>query len=188
MELWSIFLIALGVSSDAFAVALCRGVTMRRLVVRQTVAIAVTFAVFQAVMPLIGWLIGTQLQHLIESWDHWIAFGLLAIIGGKLAWDGIRSHENERLGPEVFRWRPLLMLAVATSIDALAVGVSFAFVEVPIVEAVLLIGVTTLVLTFVGVLIGHRAGVRFRKPAEIIGGLVLIAIGVKILLEHLGVL
>lgn len=188
MELWSLALIALGVSADAFAVALCRGVQTRRRVLANAVVVGVAFGVFQALMPLIGWLIGTQFHALIENVDHWIAFALLAAIGGKLIWDAFHPSAEQLLPRQGFRIRQLLALAFATSLDALAVGVSFAFVDVPIIPAVALIGVTTAVLSAAGVFIGHKAGIRFRRPAEIIGGLVLIGIGTKVLLEHLGVL
>ncbi len=187
MALWSVFLIALGVSADAFAVALGKGLHMRKLDYRQAVIIAVTFGVFQAVMPLIGWALGTQLEQYITQIDHWIAFGLLALIGGKMLLDAFSKSEDDATDDGRLRVRQLLLLAVATSVDALAVGISFAFLSVSIVEAVIVIGVTTMVLTFVGVLVGHRAGLKFRGPAEIAGGVILILIGTKILLDHLGV-
>lgn len=187
VALWSVFLIALGVSADAFAVALGKGLHMRRLAYGNAIVIALTFGLFQAVMPLIGWLLGTQLQQYITAIDHWIAFGLLAIIGGKMLWDAFHGDEDDDSDDGRLRIRQLLLLAVATSVDALAVGISFAFLEVSIVESVIVIGLTTAVLTFVGVLVGHRAGLRFRGPAEIAGGAILILIGVKILLDHLGV-
>jgi len=188
MAVWSVFLIALGVSADAFAVALGKGLHMRRLNYRSAIVIALTFGLFQAVMPLIGWLLGTQLQQYITAIDHWIAFGLLAVIGGKMLWDAFHdSGEDDESDDGRVHVRQLLLLAVATSVDALAVGISFAFLDVAIVQAVIVIGVTTAVLTFVGVLVGHRAGIRFRGPAEIVGGAILILIGTKILLDHLGV-
>ena len=185
MAPWSVFLIALGVSADAFAVALGKGLHMRRLDYRHTLVIALTFGLFQAVMPLIGWLLGTQLEQYITVFDHWIAFGLLAIIGGKMLWDAFRGGEDEEKDDDRLRLRQLLLLAVATSIDALAVGISFAFLAVPIVESVVIIGVTTTVLTFAGVLLGHRVGLRWRGPAEIVGGVILILIGTRILFDHL---
>ena len=187
LALWSVFLIALGVSADAFAVALGKGLHMRRLDYRQAVIIALTFGLFQAVMPLIGWLLGTQLEQFITEIDHWIAFGLLALIGGKMLFDAFKKDDDGDEDDDRLRVRQLLLLGLATSVDALAVGISFAFLSVSIVEAVIVIGVTTAVLTFAGVLVGHRAGVRFRGPAEIVGGVILILIGTKILLDHLGV-
>lgn len=184
MPLWSLALIAVGVSADAFAVSLGKGLHMRRLNLRAAVIIAVTFGLFQAVMPLLGWLLGTQVAQLIYQVDHWIAFGLLAIVGGKMLWEAFHDSDDEK-DTDTVRVRELVVLAIATSIDALAVGISFAFLDVDIVPAVILIGLTTAVLSFIGVLIGHRAGIRFKKPAEIVGGLVLIGIGVKILFDHL---
>ncbi|GAA2247744.1 manganese efflux pump MntP family protein [Herbiconiux moechotypicola] len=186
MAVWSVFVLALGVSADAFAVALGKGLQMRRFDWRRALVVAVTFGAFQAVMPLIGWLLGTQLYAFIEPVDHWIAFGLLVLIGGKMLWDAFSRQEEKEIDARL-DVRELLVLAVATSIDALAVGVSLAFVEVSIVFAIATIGLTTLVLTFVGMLVGHRAGLRFRGPAEVVGGLILLGIGTKILLDHLGV-
>ena len=184
MPLWSLTLIAVGVSADAFAVSLGKGLHMRTLNLRNAIIIALTFGLFQAVMPFLGWLLGTQVAQFIYQVDHWIAFGLLAVVGGKMLWEAFHESDDEK-DSDTIRVRELIVLAVATSIDALAVGISFAFLEVDIVPAVILIGVTTAVLSFIGVLIGHRAGIRFKKPAEIAGGLVLIAIGVKILFDHL---
>lgn len=178
-------LIALGVSADAFAVALGRGLTMRRLFYRDAALIAITFGLFQAAMPLIGWLLGSQLEQFIAPVDHWIAFALLAAVGGKLLWDAFHGDEEKREGDGRISPRQLLVLAFATSIDALAVGIGLAIIEVPILPAIAIIGVTTAVLSFGGVLLGHRAGVRFRTPAEVVGGLVLIGIGTKILFDHL---
>ncbi|KQX06928.1 MULTISPECIES: manganese efflux pump MntP [unclassified Leifsonia] len=187
MALWSVFLIALGVSADAFAVALGKGLHMRKLDHRHAVIIALTFGLFQGVMPVVGWILGTQLEQFITEIDHWIAFGLLAIIGGKMLFDAFSKTDDDEEDDDRLRVRQLLLLAVATSIDALAVGISFAFLSVSIVEAAIVIGVTTAVLSFVGVLVGHRAGLRFRGPAEIVGGVILILIGTKILFDHLGV-
>jgi putative Mn2+ efflux pump MntP len=184
MALWSIVLIALGLSADAFAVALGKGLQMRTFRVRDAIIIAVTFGVFQGVMPVIGWALGKQLEQYIVEIDHWIAFGLLGIIGGKMLWDAFSTHEDDK-NDERLRVRQLLLLAVATSIDALAVGISLAFLSVSIVEAAVAIGLITLVLSFAGVALGHRVGTRFRGPAEIAGGVILILIGTKILLDHL---
>lgn len=185
MTLWSVFLIGLGVSADAFAAALTGGVGMRTLRYRQAAAIALTFAGFQAAMPLLGWLLASQAAQFLAPVDHWIAFGLLGLIGGKMIWDAFSSDPEDRKTGDRLRLRRLLLLGVATSIDAAAVGVSLALLDVSIVQAVLIIGATTLVLSFVAVVIGQRIGVGFRRPAEIVGGLVLIGIGVRILLEHL---
>lgn len=187
MALWSVLLVALGVSADAFAVALGKGLHMRRFNLRHALIIAATFGVFQAVMPVIGWLLGTQFAPYITGVDHWIAFALLALIGGKMLWEAFSNPEDTEVDDRL-NVRELLVLAVATSIDALAVGISFAFLAISITEAAILIGVTTFVLTFAGILIGHRAGVKFRRPAEIAGGVILILIGTRILFDHLGIL
>lgn len=181
----SVLLVALGVSADAFAVALGKGLHMRRFSIRATLVIAATFGLFQAAMPLVGWSIGKGFEQYVTGVDHWVAFGLLAAIGGRMIWEAHsgadRMADYERLDlPE------LLLLGLATSIDALAVGISFAFLPVPIVGAAVVIGITTFVLSVAGIRIGHRAGIRYRKPAEIAGGVILILIGVRVLLDHLG--
>jgi len=186
MSFWALFLIALGVSADAFAVALTKGLHMRRFNLRNALIIAVTFGLFQAVMPLVGWLLGSQFASYIEDFDHWIAFGLLLLVGGKMLWEAFSSHEDKEKDFDRINPRELLVLALATSIDALAVGVTLAFIDVSIVGAISLIGVTTLVLAFLGVVVGRRVGARFGKPAEIAGGVILILIGTRILFDHLG--
>ncbi|WIB14853.1 manganese efflux pump MntP family protein [Curtobacterium sp. MCPF17_050] len=188
MSFWALFLIALGVSADAFAVALGKGLHMKRFSVRQAVVIALVFGASQALMPLLGWLLGTAFASAIADVDHWVAFGLLALVGGKMLWEAFHGHEDTDEDTDRLRVRELLVLAVATSIDALAVGITLAFLPVSIGWAVLLIGVTTAVLSYVGVVVGRRVGARFGKPAEIAGGVVLILIGVQIVLEHTGVL
>ncbi len=184
-------LIAVGLSMDAFAVALCKGLCMKRLNWINAIVIALFFGGFQAGMPLIGWLLGTQFEKYITPIDHWIAFALLAYIGGKMIWDAL--HEEESTGESCdiepkLDIKELFTLSVATSIDALAVGITFAFLQMEIVPAVCLIGSITFVLSLGGVVIGNKFGARFQEKAEIAGGAVLIGIGMKILLEHLGVL
>ena len=192
MGIVELALIGVGLSMDAFAVSVCKGLGMKRLNMRQAFVIALFFGGFQALMPVIGWVLGTGFQAFITPIDHWIAFALLAFIGGKMLWDAFRGDEDE--GENVpsdeasLDLKELTMLAVATSIDALAVGITFAFLQVDIVPAVALIGVITLALSFGGVAIGHFFGARFEKPATIVGGVVLILIGLKILLEHLGII
>lgn len=187
MTFWSLSVIALGVSADAFAVALTKGLHMRRFNVRNALIIATTFGLFQAIMPLIGWVLGSQFARYITGIDHWVAFGLLLLVGGKMLWEAFSPHEDTDTDYDRLNVRRLIVLAFATSIDALAVGITLAFVPVSIVGAVTLIGVTTLVLSFLGVFIGRRVGARLGKPAEIAGGLVLILIGTRILLDHLGI-
>lgn len=185
-------LIAIGLSMDAFAVSVCKGLGMSKLNWKHALVIALFFGAFQGIMPVIGWALGTQFEGYITSIDHWIAFVLLAFIGAKMLWDAfheddecIECAEGEQARLDV---KELVMLAVATSIDALAVGITFAFLRVDIVWAALTIAVTTFVLSFIGVATGNQFGSRFRKPATIAGGIVLILIGLKILLEHLGFL
>ncbi len=186
-----LFVIGVGLSMDAFAVAVCKGLGMKMVNWRHAFVIALMFGGFQGLMPLIGWALGSQLTSLIEPVDHWIAFILLVFIGGKMLWDAFRGDDGcETCGcaEEKLDMRELLMMAVATSIDALAVGVTFAFLGVNVMAAVVVIGVTTFALSFVGVVAGNRFGARFEKPATVAGGVVLVLIGLKILLEHLGVI
>ena len=189
MGFFELFLIAVGLSMDAFAVSICKGLKMQRFNVRHAGVIALAFGGFQALMPVIGWFLGKQFESYITGIDHWIAFALLAVIGGKMVVESFKkeeedsSKENEKLDV-----KELLVLAVATSIDALAVGITFAFLQVSIVPAVSLIGVITFVLSAVGVFIGHKFGAKFKSKAELAGGIILILIGLKILLEHLGVI
>lgn len=186
-----LFLIAVGLSMDAFAVSVCKGLCMKRLNMRQAAVIALFFGGFQALMPLVGWALGTQFEAYITPVDHWIAFVLLGIIGGKMLWDAFHEDDPEDMACPAdgkLDLRELVMLAVATSIDALAVGITFAFLRVDIVVSVGLIGITTFVLSIVGVAVGHRFGAKYEKTASVVGGAVLILIGLKILLEHLGVI
>lgn len=184
-------LVAIGLSMDAFAVSVCKGLGMRKLNWRHALVIALFFGAFQGLMPVIGWALGTQFESYITSIDHWIAFALLALIGAKMLWDAF--HEKDECaecaeGEERLDVKELVMLAIATSIDALAIGITFAFLRVDIVAAALTIAATTFVLSFAGVAAGNQFGSRFRKPATVAGGVVLILIGLKILLEHLGFL
>lgn len=182
-----LFLIAVGLSMDAFAVSVCKGLGMKRLNAGQAVIIALFFGGFQALMPVIGWVIGAQFARFVTAYAHWIAFALLAFVGGKMLWDAFHD-EPEDEGPFTLDFKELLMLAIATSIDALAVGVSFAFLDVAIAPSVTLIGITTFVLSMAGVAIGNQFGSRWEKPATIAGGIVLILIGVKVMLEGFGIL
>ena len=185
MGILELFLIGIGLSMDTFAVAVCKGLGMRRINKGQAVVIALFFGGFQALMPLLGWGLGRQFEAYITSFDHWIAFLLLAYIGGKMVWEALRGEESVST---CFSIRELFLLAVATSIDALAVGITFAFLKVEILSAIAIIGCTTFVLSLGGVVIGNRFGSRYQQRAEITGGVILILIGLKILLEHLGVL
>lgn len=186
MGFWELFILAVGLSMDAFAVSICKGLSIRSLKLRQALIVGLWFGVFQALMPSIGYLLGSAFTDLIESVDHWIAFVLLAFIGGNMIREGVKGDE-ENCDPSL-SFGVMLMLAVATSIDALAVGVTFAFLRVDLLPAVTLIGVTTFVISAVGVKIGNLFGTRYKSKAEIFGGVVLVLIGLKILLEHLGVI
>ena len=157
-----------------------RGFSLARLL-----RLAISFGVFQGVMTVLGWLAGRTVVDFIAAFDHWLAFGLLLIIGGRMIWESFHDKDEHRAGTDVSRWPVLLTLSVATSIDALAVGLSFAFLKVNILMAGLTIGVTSFVVTIVGQLIGNRAGALVGKRAEAMGGVVLVAIGVRILLEHI---
>ena len=190
MGVLEILSIGVGLSMDAFAVALCKGLGMKRINYRHALVIALFFGAFQMLMPLIGWALGTQFERFITPIDHWIAFVLLAFIGAKMLVDAFRGGEDDSADANgsaagKLDLRELFMLAVATSIDALAVGITFAFLRVDILPASSLIGVTTFVISLAGVAVGNRFGARFEKPATIVGGVVLILIGVKILVEHL---
>ena len=185
MSLMELFLIAVGMSMDAFAVSVCKGLSVRKATVKHALCVGLYFGGFQALMPLIGYLLGTQFESVITSVDHWIAFGLLAFIGGNMIREAL-SREEEKLD-DSFSFRTMMTLAVATSIDALAMGVTFAFLRVDIVPAVLLIGATTFVLSAVGLKVGNVFGAKYKARAELFGGVVLVLMGLKILLEHLGV-
>ena len=180
----SLLLLATGVSADAFAVALGKGLQLRSQVLARALLIGLLFGLAQALMPLAGYLLGSTFADRIAAYDHWVAFALLAAVGGKMLWEALRPSVEEPAGEVSVH--ELLVLALATSIDALAVGVSFAFLEIDVWVAVLVIGLTTFVLSFVAVLLGHRVGTRFQKPAEVVGGLVLILIGAQIVVQHLG--
>ena len=187
MSIWELFLIAVGLSMDAFAVSVCKGLSVKKLEWNHALLAGVYFGGFQALMPLAGYLLGTQFQSLITSFDHWIAFALLALIGGNMIREAVSKGDECPVNTS-FSFRAMLPLAVATSIDALAVGVTFAFLQVQIVPAVSFIGVVTFVLSMVGIKAGNLFGAKYKARAELFGGIILILMGVKILLEHLGVL
>ena len=189
MGFTELFLIGVGLSMDAFAVSVCKGLNMHgKLNWRDTGLLALFFGGFQALMPFVGWALGRGFEQYITSIDHWIAFGLLAFIGGHMLWEVWKGDDEEAEEAGPLRLGELTLLAIATSIDALAVGITFAFLGVNIVSAITIIGCTTFVLSGVGVMVGYRFGLRYKKKAEIAGGVILIFIGLKILLEHLGIL
>ena len=191
MTLLEIFLIGIGLSMDAFAVAICKGLAMPNKVDKKgALLIALYFGVFQAVMPTLGWLLGSQFARYVTRLAPWIAFILLAWIGGNMIRESLSKEEREEKETGSVSHKELLVLAVATSIDALAVGVTFSVLElaVSIVVAVILIGCTTFVISLAGVYVGNVFGAKYKSKAEFVGGAILILIGVKILLERFGVL
>ena len=181
-----LFILAVGLSMDAFAVSICKGLSIRGLMPRHAIIVGLWFGSFQALMPAIGWLLGASFADLIAAVDHWIAFVLLALIGGGMIREALEKDDGDcdpSLAPLA-----MLVLAVATSIDALAVGVTFAFLRVDILPAVTLIGTCTFLISAAGVKVGNVFGARYKSRAELFGGAVLALIGLKILLEHLGLL
>lgn len=187
MSVIEIALLGVSLAMDAFAVSITTGITLKDLRWKHALKVGLFFGGFQFLMPLIGYLAGSTFVRYIESVDHWIAFGLLAFIGGKMVYECIRPGEEEQVANPTATGK-LLVLAVATSIDALAVGITFAFLEVSILPAVCFIAATTFLLSCIGVKVGNLCGTRFQSKAELLGGIILILLGLKILLEHLGVL
>lgn len=185
MNLVVILGIAVGLAMDAFAVAMACSVQLRRASPRQTFRLAFHFGLFQFLMPIVGWAAGMSIQEWARNWDHWVAFGLLAFIGGKAVWAALTEDDGQRRGQDPTRGTSLMLLSVATSIDALAVGFTFAMLQIRIWLASIVIGLVTAAFTVVGVRIGSRLGARFGRRVEVAGGLVLIAIGLKILIDHL---
>lgn len=186
MSFAELLILAVGVSMDALAVAICKGIAIGTLRLRHVLIVGAWFGVFQALMPTVGYLLGSTFANLITSVDHWIAFALLLLIGGNMIREAL-SQDEDCCDPSLAFWG-MLVLALATSIDALALGITFAFLQVNIVPAVLLIGSCTFVISAIGVKIGNVFGARFKSKAELLGGVVLILLGLKILLEHLGVI
>ncbi len=186
MTLLNLFLIAVGLSMDAFAVSVCKGLAMEKAPLKKAAIAGVWFGSFQALMPLLGYLLGNRFEKYITHIDHWITFGLLALIGANMVKEAF-SKEEEKASSTMY-FKEMFLLAVATSIDALAVGITFAFLRVDLLPAVCLIGATTFVLSALGVKVGNPFGSRYKSRAELAGGILLILMGVKILLEHLEVL
>ena len=186
MGLIELFLIAVGLSMDAFAVSVCKGLAMPKCTFKKAAIVGLWFGGFQALMPAIGYILGAQFQEAIASIDHWIAFVLLALIGGNMIHEALDNDEEE--ADASLDVKNMFLLAVATSIDALAIGITFAFLKVNIIPAVCFIGIVTFIISFAGVKIGNVFGARYKNKAEIVGGVILILLGLKILLEHLGFL
>ena len=186
MGLIELFLIAVGLSMDAFAVSVCKGLAMPKCTFKKAAIVGLWFGGFQALMPAIGYILGAQFQEAIASIDHWIAFVLLALIGGNMIHEALDNDKEE--ADASLDVKTMFLLAVATSIDALAIGITFAFLKVNIIPAVCFIGIVTFIISFAGVKIGNVFGARYKNKAEIVGGVILILLGLKILLEHLGFL
>ena len=189
MSFPELFAIAVALAMDAFAVSVCAGCALKRVTAVHFLRLSLTFGFFQFLMPVIGWALGLTVRGFIESWDHWIAFALLAWIGGNMIrGGGDDSEDGESCSVDPTKGRKLLILAVATSIDALAVGITLAFLNVALIPSVTFIGVTTFVISAIGIRIGNIFGMKYKSRAEFAGGVILICIGLKILLEHLGIL
>ena len=179
-----------GLAMDAFAVSICKGLGMKKVNKKQAVVIGVFFGGFQTLMPLIGWILGKQFERYITSVDHWIAFILLGFIGGKMIVESLKKEEEEEIekSDKPLDLKEMFILAIATSIDALAIGITFAFLGTPIIEAIAIIGIVTFLISIGGVYVGNFFGSKYKNKAEFAGGLILVLLGIKILLEHLGIL
>lgn len=188
MDFIEVLLIGIGLSMDSFSVSVCKGLTTKKFSWRMALVCGLWFGGFQALMPIVGYLLGTQFQEFIESYDHWIAFGLLFLIGANMIREAVWGNKEEGKNTDSLDVKTMLFLAIATSIDALAVGISFGCIQANIVTAVIVIGVTTFLFSILGVKIGNLFGSKYEKTAGIFGGIILILIGLKILLEHLGVI
>lgn len=183
MGIFDLIIIAIGLSMDAFAVSVCKGLSVRRVQIKHIASVGLYFGGFQALMPLIGYILGKQFESMITSVDHWIAFVLLSIIGGNMIREALNGDEEEM--DDSFSFKTMIPLAIATSIDALAIGVTFAFLQVNIIPAVLIIGVITFGFSAMGIKIGNTFGAKYKSKAELAGGIILIMLGIKILVEHL---
>ena len=188
MNFIELLLIAVGLSMDAFSVSICKGLTTKKFSWRMALICGLWFGGFQVLMPIVGYFLGAQFQEMIEAYDHWIAFGLLFLIGANMIREAIWGEKEEGENNGSLDFKTMFFLAIATSIDALAVGVSFACIQVKLWSSVIIIGLTTFVFSVLGVKIGNVFGSRYEKSAGIVGGIILILIGLKILLEHLGVI
>jgi putative Mn2+ efflux pump MntP len=187
MGIVEIILLGISLAMDAFAVSICKGLSMKKIDWKKAIIIGLYFGVFQALMPIIGYFLGATFESLVTNIDHWIAFGLLALIGGNMVKEGLQDEESDNCNDNV-DFKTMIVLAIATSIDALAVGITFAFLKVNVPLAVTIIGVITFIISLIGVKIGNKFGNKYENKAEIAGGIVLILIGLKILLEHLGII
>ena len=185
MDFSSLIVIAIGLSADCFAVALSSGISRQSLSLLQLLRLPLIFGVFQSFMALMGWLAGRTVVEFISDYDHWVAFGLLLVIGARMIWNSFHEHDEDKAKKNLASWLILITLAIATSIDSLAVGLSFAFLDVDIAVASLTMGLTAFVITLIGIFIGKKVGALIVERAETVGGVILIIIGLRILLEHL---
>ena len=186
MSAVELLLLSIGLAMDAFAVSVCKGISMKKMNWKKAIVIGLYFGGFQALMPTIGYFLGSAFQSLITSIDHWIAFILLGIIGGGMIKEAFED-DRENVNDDVC-FKTMIILAIATSIDALAVGITFAFLNVNLILAVSLIGIITFVISVIGTKIGNRFGDKYERKAEMVGGIILIFLGIKILLEHIGII
>ncbi len=186
MGIVEIILLSIGLGMDAFAVAICKGITMKKMNWKKAFIIGLYFGGFQALMPILGYFLGTTFENVIINLDHWVAFILLGIIGGNMIKESF-SKECDNFDDDV-SFKTMILLAIATSIDALAIGITFAFLKVDLIFAISIIGIITFILSIIGTKIGNKFGDKYEKKAELIGGIILILLGTKILLEHIGIL
>lgn len=186
MGIVEIILLSIGLGMDAFAVAVCKGISMKKMNWKKACIIGLYFGGFQALMPVLGYFLGETFENVITNIDHWIAFILLGIIGGNMIKDSF-SKECDNFDDDV-SFKTMIILAIATSIDALAVGITFAFLKVNLVLAISFIGIITFILSLIGTKVGNRFGNKYEKKAEIVGGIILVLLGIKILFEHLGII
>ena len=186
MGVIELLLLSIGLAMDAFAVSVCKGISMKKINCKKSCIIGLWFGGFQALMPTIGYFLGSAFESLVTNIDHWIAFILLGIIGGNMIKEALSKDEESQSDKTDFK--TMLVLAIATSIDALAVGITFAFLKVNLLLAISMIGIITFVISIIGTKVGNKFGSKYEKKAELAGGIILILIGIKILLEHLGIL
>lgn len=186
MGILEISLLGIGLAMDAFAVSICKGLSMKKMNWKNAIIIALYFGIFQALMPMIGYFLGTTFESFVTTFDHWIAFILLALIGGNMIKESF-DNEDEKKNDKV-DFKTMIVLALATSIDALAVGIAFAFFDVNLLLAVAIIGIITFIISIFGVKIGNKFGDKYQNKAELIGGIILVILGIKILLEHLNII
>ncbi len=186
MGIFEIVLLGIGLAMDAFAVSICKGLSMKRMNWKNAIIIALYFGAFQAAMPIIGYILGTTFESFVTTIDHWIAFILLSFIGGNMIKESFDKEDNKKNDRVDFK--TMIVLALATSIDALAVGITFAFFDVNLILAISIIGVITFIVSLLGVKVGNRFGDKYQNKAELMGGIILVLLGIKILLEHLDII